>query len=196
MLSGFVHLWLFDVAALTPPGEVVGEHTGAQPEAKAHEHHSHGAPAATTWFQGHILAGSAAKSQLTLTGVPAANPPPIHGCMVSDHDTPTFYDVYISEYCAGGPVVKYCAINVERSGGSGDAVELRLENGSQEHVTQHSSAHMLKRLKLSTTKMVSGERARSHLEKYAPGVLSVYADIAGSSSAEAMVVCLGVITCG
>ncbi|KAJ2604016.1 hypothetical protein GGF44_006743, partial [Coemansia sp. RSA 1694] len=169
MLSGFVQLWLFDVATVPPPREVTGEHIAAHPEPKAHEHHSHhGAPAATTWFQGHILAGSPTKGQFTLTGVPAVNPPPIHGCMVSEHDTPAFYDIYISEYCADGPVVKYCAINVERSGGSGDAVELRLENGSQEHVGQHPDARMVKQLKLSTTKMVTGERARSHLEKYAP----------------------------
>ncbi|KAJ2015691.1 hypothetical protein GGI03_006876 [Coemansia sp. RSA 2337] len=191
MLSGFVHLWLFDVAAVPPPSEIDGRHIGAPPEATTSEQHSHGAPTASTWFQGHILTVSA-DTQYTLTGVPALHPPPIHGCMVSEHDTPTYYDIYISEYHADGPVVKYCAINVERSGGSGDAVELRLEDGSQ--VERCPNAHMAKQLKLSTTKMVTGERARSHLEKYAPDALSTYTDIAGGS--DSMVVCLGVISLG
>ncbi|KAJ2810222.1 hypothetical protein H4S07_002791 [Coemansia furcata] len=193
MLSGFVHLWLFDVAAVPPPKELGGKNCGAPPEATTCERHSHDAPAATTWFQGHILAGSG-QGQYTLTGVPALHPPPIHGCMISDHDTPTYYDIYISEYHADGPVVKYCAINVERSGGSGDAVELRLEDGSQVPVERHSGAHMARQLKLSTTKMVTGERARSHLEKYAPDALSVYADTAGNGGDDMMVVCLGVVS--
>ncbi|KAJ2753844.1 hypothetical protein GGI19_002844 [Coemansia pectinata] len=191
MLSGFVHLWLFDAAAVPPPREICGEHIGGPLEAATSEQHSHGAPAATTWFQGHILPVSA-QTQYTLTGVPALHPPPIHGCMVSEHDTPTYYDIYISEYHADGPVVKYCGINVERSGGSGDAIELRLEGGSQIPVERCPNAHMAKQLKLSTTKMVTGERARSHLEKYAPDALGIYTDIAKSGGSDTMVVCLGV----
>ncbi|KAJ2695219.1 hypothetical protein H4218_005303 [Coemansia sp. IMI 209128] len=193
MLSGFVHLWLFDVAAVPPPKELVCKDAGTPPSAFKVQQHSHDTPPATTWFQGHILAGSG-QSQYTITGVPSLHPPPIHGCMISDHDTPTYYDISISEYQADGPVVKYCAINVERSGGSGDAVELRLENGSKVPVERYPDAQMAGRFKLSTTKMVTGERARRHLEKYAPDVLSVYAGIADGGGSDSMVVCLGVVS--
>ncbi|KAJ2910773.1 hypothetical protein GGI21_000514 [Coemansia aciculifera] len=191
MLSGFVHLWLYDVATVPPPKEAICESAGTHSNTASHAHHGHDheAPAATTWFQGHILTGSTAeKVQFILTGVPAANPPHIHGCMVSEHDTPTFYDIFISEYCADKPVVKYCAINVERSGGSGDAVELQMEDGRQEPAAQYPAALMVKQLKLSTTRMVTGERARCHLDKYAPGALSAYED------AGAIVVCMGMIS--
>ncbi|KAJ2494065.1 hypothetical protein IWW37_000143 [Coemansia sp. RSA 2050] len=193
MLSGFVHLWLFDVATVSPPRELVGKDNRASPEAGKAQQHSHSTPATTTWFQGHILVGSG-QGQYTITGVPSLHPPPIHGCMISEHDTPTYYDIFISEYQADGPVVKYCATNVERSGGSGDAVELRLEGGSQVPVERYLGAHMAEQFKLSTTKMVTGERARRHLEKYAPDALTVYTGITDSGGSDSMVVCLGVVS--
>ncbi|KAJ2776299.1 hypothetical protein GGI15_004886 [Coemansia interrupta] len=209
MLTGFVQLWLFDCTALPPPkslGDMPIHDAGAKENGKevaedagtaTHGHAGHSATRASTWFQGHVFAATAAadssgqQKQYALLGVPARSPPPIHGCMVSDHDTPAYYDVYLSEYAGAGSQVRICARNVERCGGSGDAVELRLEKAAQTSLGDMRGVQVAQTLKLSTARMLAGHQARAHLEKYAPDALAVYDENSLGSDA---IVCLGAIS--
>ncbi|KAJ1721902.1 hypothetical protein LPJ53_003622 [Coemansia erecta] len=214
MLTGFVQLWLFDCTAIPPPkslGDIpihdagdakdnekeVAEHAGTA----THSHAGHSAPRAPTWFQGHVFASPQASAaaadpggqqrQYALLGVPAMTPPPIHGCMISDHDTPAYYDVYLSAYSDSGSELRICARNVERSGGSGDAVELRLERAAQTSHGDMRGVQVAQTLKLSTARMLAGDQARAHLEKYARDALAAYDENGVGSD---VVVCLGAIS--
>ncbi|KAJ2713377.1 hypothetical protein H4R19_002281 [Coemansia spiralis] len=180
VLSGIVHLWSFRCADTPPPTELAG--VQIQPAA----------PKATdppTWFQGHIFPSQQrGEQQHALLGVPAAQPPHIHGCMVSEHDRPMYYDVYIADYAAGSVAIAGKATNVARSSGSGDAVELTLDS-STETATLAGSAPRVHELRLSTTRLLSGDRATHHLQKYAPDALALY-----NHDTTDIVVCLGVIS--
>ncbi|KAJ1847593.1 hypothetical protein LPJ73_004213 [Coemansia sp. RSA 2703] len=207
MLAGFVQLWLFDCTVFPPPkslGDMPIHDAQAKDNAKAvagdageetHSHTGHSATRASTWFQGHVFASAANPSgqqqQYALLGVPAMSPPAIHGCMISDHDTPSYYDVYLSEYSKRGSEVRICARNVERSGGSGDAVELRLEKVAQTSHGDMRGVQVAQTLKLSTARMLAGDQARAHLEKYARDALAMY-DANGMGSDA--IVCLGAIS--
>ncbi|KAJ2860262.1 hypothetical protein FB639_005659, partial [Coemansia asiatica] len=160
-----------------PPSEILGIRLAPENSSKNTE--------VSTWFQGHILTREEdAVKQYGLVGVPAQSPPTIHGCMISDHDTPTFYDLYITEYLDSEHKVKLCAINVERSGGTGDAVELCLTKESNSLVpSSHSISDLdvkiahAKRLKFSTTKLLSGEQAKNYLSAFAPSALDKFASV-------------------
>ncbi|KAJ2355512.1 hypothetical protein GGF43_002645 [Coemansia sp. RSA 2618] len=183
-ISGIVQLWSYDCAVVSAPTELLG--VPIQPNG---EHAASGKTAAATWFQGHLFASQDSGKQYSVLGVPAQAPPPIHGCMISEHDKPVYYDVYISEYLSDSAQVKICALNVERSGGSGDAIELLLDdtvNGTTSNAVG-ASAKLAKSFKLSTTKLLTGNRAQQHLAKYAPDTLNM-----SSGCDRDAVVCLGV----
>ncbi|KAI8318656.1 hypothetical protein GQ54DRAFT_336159 [Martensiomyces pterosporus] len=156
-LSGLVHVWFYDIDKLEPPKELDGANLpGPLPS-------EHPETVPKTWFQGHIFPPSTAPTtQYTILGVPAHSPPQVHGCMVSDHDTPTYYDIYISEYDGSRSKVRFCAYGVERSGGSGDAIEMALSApaaGTSPSANTANScfvgAQRASALKLSTTRMMS-----------------------------------------
>ncbi|KAJ1896185.1 hypothetical protein LPJ66_004148 [Kickxella alabastrina] len=203
MISGVMQLWLFERSEIPAPttlADVPIHPIDQHNETHQHEHkhqHSHADTEAKTWFQGHIFAVNGPTRQYALLGVPAQNPPHIHGCMVSDHDTPMYYDVYVSEYIGDSNYkVVFCAMNVERNGGSGDAVELNMENSSAmapSNTAVHSTAQAIKTLRLSTSKMLTGNQARQHLTKYAPDALAKYDAVGATSNNKNkdIVVCMG-----
>ncbi|KAJ2768399.1 hypothetical protein IWQ56_001804 [Coemansia nantahalensis] len=187
VLSGIVHLWSYQIARTPAPRTLAGEEIAAAAGAGAGK-----ATDPPTWFQGHIFPSQRGGQQYALLGVPAAHPPPIHGCMVSEHDRPMYYDVYIADYADGALAIAGRAKNVARSGGSGDAVELVLEGGGG----AGGPPPQVQELRMSTTRLLSGDRAASHLLKYAPDALIPYRGDrmdAGGDTAD-IVVCLGVIS--
>ncbi|KAJ1739480.1 hypothetical protein LPJ79_004911 [Coemansia sp. RSA 1821] len=154
-ISGIAHVWAF--SAVPAPHECFGIEL---------KHGDNAAP----WFQGRIFEPDS--KQYSILGVPAQSPPPVHACMVSEHERPTFYDIYVAEYTSEGPILKICALNVERHSGSGDAIELSLEGSFNESPMHPSNVAFAQRLKLTTTKMLAGNHAQRHLEKYAPGCVN------------------------
>ncbi|KAJ2845912.1 hypothetical protein IWW36_004593, partial [Coemansia brasiliensis] len=146
-LSGIAQIWTF--STVPAPQECFGIQL------------KHG-DSTTAWFQGHIFESNS--KQYSILGVPAQSPPPVHACMISEHERPTYYDVYIAEYTSEEPVLKICALNVERNSGSGDAIELSLEGSFNESPMHLSNAAFAQRLKLTTTKMLTGNQAQRHLE--------------------------------
>ncbi|KAJ2450026.1 hypothetical protein EV183_004554 [Coemansia sp. RSA 2336] len=164
-LSGIAHIWTF--STVPAPQSCFGIELKPSDSAAA-------------WFQGHIFEPT--NKQYSLLGVPAQSPPPVHACMISEHERPTFYDIYIAEYTPEGPVLKICALNVERHGGAGDAIELSLEGSFNESPMHLSSVALAQRAKLTTTKLLTGNHAQRHLEKYAPGCVN-----------SDNIVCLGIV---
>ncbi|KAI9500400.1 hypothetical protein GGI25_003133 [Coemansia spiralis] len=172
MLTGIAHLWLFDSSINPAPTELYGESIGP-PNALQGDNSNN-----KTWFQGHFVDPQTAK-QLTLVGVPSKDPPKVHGCMIAEHDTPSYFDLYLCEKAQ----IAFCAFGVKRHG-SGDAMEL--ESGK---LTPHRPACAeVKDIRFSTTRMISGDRAQKHLAKYAPSALDAYK---GGGDA---VVCLGALS--
>lgn len=188
MISGFVQVWIADSREYQPPQEIGGT---AIPQSNQDDN--------AVWFQGHIITSE--KQQFSILGVPAYAPPPIHSCMISDHDTPSFYDLYIGEYNQQQqPVVKYRANNVEKNGGTGDALELRLLPAANNKSTnirqqqqQNNGVVMMTGVKMSTTRLLTGERAVNHLSQYAPDVLKSFTANDNSMQPN-VVVCLGVVS--
>ncbi|KAJ2401818.1 hypothetical protein GGI23_001138 [Coemansia sp. RSA 2559] len=173
MISGFAQLWLIDCGSVPAPTDLHGKAVGPPQEPDE----------AKTWFQGHLVTKA---EQYAILGVPSLHKPPVHGCMVGEHSMPSFYDIYFCQ--SGKDGVAFCALGVERHSGSGDAVELDFPGPSVTGRSPADAAQDLTRLRFSTTKMISGERARIHLEKYAPDALQLCKGPAASAD---FVVCLG-----
>ncbi|KAJ2511422.1 hypothetical protein H4217_007391 [Coemansia sp. RSA 1939] len=182
MISGFAHLWLIDCASVPAPTVLHGQTIGPPRKAEKEESEAE----AARWFQGHLLASSAEnqQEQYSVLGVPSMQKPEIHGCMIGEHSKPAFYDIY---FCQSGKeaasAVAFSALGVERHCGSGDAMELEFPppsavgegtEGELPSVSASLPLSSLERLRFSTTRMIAGERARAHLEKYAPAALQLY----------------------
>ncbi|KAJ2642125.1 hypothetical protein GGH99_008789, partial [Coemansia sp. RSA 1285] len=144
---------------------------------------------AAGWFQGHLLASSAGsqQEQYSVLGVPSMQKPELHGCMIGEHSRPAFYDIYFCQSSKEPPAsaVAFSALGVERRCGSGDAMELEFPppsavgeggtgGGELPSVSASVPLSSLERLRFSTTRMIAGERAWAHLEKYAPAALQLY----------------------
>ncbi|KAJ2776780.1 hypothetical protein H4R18_005485 [Coemansia javaensis] len=127
--SGLVQLWSYECAAVPVP-ETLADVQIRGTQQQQQQQQQGDSSGATTWLQGHMFASQHDGScrQYAVLAVPARAPPPVHGCMVSEHDRPAFYDVYITDYADGAIVCG--AFNVARAGGAGDAVELTLEPGA------------------------------------------------------------------
>ncbi|KAJ2596100.1 hypothetical protein EV177_008003 [Coemansia sp. RSA 1804] len=107
--------------------------------------------------------------------------------MIGEHSRPAFYDIYFCQSSKEPPAsaVAFSALGVERRCGSGDAMELEFPppsavgeggtgGGELPSVSASVPLSSLERLRFSTTRMIAGERAWAHLEKYAPAALQLY----------------------
>ncbi|KAJ2655506.1 hypothetical protein IWW48_005509 [Coemansia sp. RSA 1200] len=216
MISGFAHLWLIDCASVPAPTVLHGQTIGPPPPPRKPEKESEAEAEAARWFQGHLLTTSAGnqqqKQQYSVLGVPSMQKPEIHSCMIGEHSKPAFYDIYFCQSDKETASIAFSALGVERHCGSGDAMELEFPapsavgegggggGGGQPSVSASASLSLssLERLRFSTTRMIAGERARTHLEKYAPAALLLYnhqrsspSSADSSAASDNAIVCLG-----